>query len=62
MVTKSADKVLAVFRITTSFKPISAKAWNAFMSFLRLFGTMPKDEARRIATNVGKLPALLRQK
>jgi len=34
-VTKSADKALAVFRMTTSFKPISAKAWNAFMSFLR---------------------------
>ncbi len=30
------------------------------MSFLRLFGTMPKYEARRIATNVGELPALLR--
>jgi hypothetical protein len=35
MVTKSADKALAAFRMTTSFKPISAKAWNAFMSFLR---------------------------
>jgi Phospholipid methyltransferase len=61
-VTKSADKALAVFRMTTSFKPISAKVWNAFMSFLHLFGTMPKDEARRIATNVSKLPPLLRQK
>src|ERR1700741_3272041 len=30
------------------------------MSLLRLFGIMPKNEARRIATNVGKLPALLR--